>query len=85
MDGIFICKMCDSEYDIFDTDEILIPEPIFVSVGLLSQFAIIDTRKKDVYARVDTIGKAKLITDLLNRHYSRRKIKRHFAKYLRHK
>jgi hypothetical protein len=85
MDGIFICKMCDSEYDIFDIDGILIPEPIFVRVGLLSQFAIIDTRKQDVYARVATIRQAKLITELLNRHYSQKKIKRLFAKNVHHK
>jgi len=85
IDGIFICKMCDSEYDIFDTEKILISEPIFVSIGLLSQFAIIDTRKQEVFVRVDTITKAKLITELLNRHYSQRKIKRHFAKYTQHK
>ena len=80
MDGNFICKMCNSEYDIFDTEEILISEPIFVSVELLSQFAI-----QDIYAKVATNRKAKLITELLNRHYSQRKIKRHFAKYMHHK
>ena len=84
-DGNFICKMCNSEYDIFDTEEILISEPIFVSIELLSQYAIIDTRKQGVYARVDTIRKAKLITELLNRHYSQRKIKRHLANYMHHK
>ena len=67
MDGSFICKICDSEYDILDTDEILISEPIFVSVELLSQFAIIDTRKQDIYAKVATSRKAKLITELNNR------------------
>ena len=76
MDGSFICKICDSEYDILDTDEILISEPIFVSVELLSQYAIIDTRKQEVFVRVDTFRKAKLITDLLNQHYSQKIIKR---------
>lgn len=66
MDGTYICKVCDSEYDILDMDEFLIPEPIFVIIELLSQYVIIDTRKQEVYARVDTIRKAKLITDLLN-------------------
>ena len=40
MEGVFICKMCDSEYDILDTDEHLIPEPIFVNIRLHSQYAI---------------------------------------------
>lgn len=79
MDGSLICKMCDSEYDIFDTDEILISEPIFVSVELLSQYAIIDTRKQEVFVRVNTIRKAKLITELLNQHYSQKIIKRHLT------
>lgn len=84
-DGNFICKICDSEYDIFDIDETLISEPIFVSIELLSQYAIIDTRKQKVYVKVDTIQKAKLITELLNQHYSQRVIKRYLTNYMQHK
>ena len=82
MDGNFICNMCNSEYDIFDIEEILISEPIFVIVELLSQYAIIDTRKQKVFVRVDTVRK--VITELLNQHYSQKKIKRHFANYVHH-
>ena len=78
MDGIFICKMCDSEYDVFDKDEILIPEPVFVIVKLLSQYAIIDTRKQEVYIKVDTICKAILLTELLNQRFSQKVIKKHW-------
>jgi hypothetical protein len=84
MDGIFICKMCDSEYDMLDTDEFLIPEPIFVSVKLPSEYAIIDTRKQEVYVRVDTIRKVELITKLLNQHHSQEMIKKELDNYLDH-
>jgi len=84
VDGNFICKMCNSEYDHFDTEKILISEPIFVSVELLSQYAIIDTRQQNVFVRVDTVWKAKLITELLNQHYSQRMIKRQLTKYVHH-
>jgi hypothetical protein len=84
MDGIFICKMCDSEYDMLDTDEFLIPEPIFVSVKLPSEYAIIDTRKQEVYVRVDTIRKVELITKLLNQHHSKEMIKKELDNYLDH-
>ena len=84
MEGVFICKMCDSEYDILDTDEHLIPEPIFVNIRLYSQYAIIDTRKQAVYVRVDTIWKVQLITELLNQYYSQKMMKKELANYLDH-
>ena len=85
MDGTFLCETCNTEYDIYDTDEILIPEPIFVSVRLLSQFAIIDTRKQEVYVRVDTIHKAQLLIELLNWRFSQKTVKRQITIYLNHK
>jgi hypothetical protein len=80
----FICKKCDSEYDTLDLNEYLIPKPIFVNIELQSKFAIIDTRRQEVYARVDTIQKAQLITELLNRHFSQKMIKGKLANYLKH-
>jgi predicted amidophosphoribosyltransferase len=85
IDGTFLCETCDTEYDMLDTDEYLIPEPFFVSVGLLSQYAIIDTRKQKVYVSVDTIQKARLLTELLNWHFSKKTVKRQLANYLNHK
>lgn len=85
MEGTIICKMCDSEYDMLDMDEYLFPEPIFVSIELLSQVAIIDTRKQEVHVRVDTNRKAQLITKLLNQHFSQKMIKRQLDNYLNHK
>jgi hypothetical protein len=84
MDETFICNTCDSEYDMLDTDEFLIPEPIFVGVELLSEYAIIDTRKQEVYVRVDTIRKVQLITKLLNQYHSQKMIKRELDNYLDH-
>ena len=84
MDGTFICNMCDSEYDMLDTDEDLIPEPFFVSIELQDQYVIIDTRKQEVYVRVNTIQKAQLITELLNQHFSQKMIKKQLAKYFNH-
>ena len=77
--------MCDSEFDMLDMDGNLIPEPIFVSIGLHSHYAIIDTRKQKVYVRVDTVQKAQLIASLLNQHLSQKMIKRYLANYLNHK
>ena len=76
MDGTLICEMCDTEYDLLDANEYLIPEPIFVNIKLHSQYAIIDTRKQKVYIRVDTIRKAQILTEILNRHFSQKTIKR---------
>jgi len=83
--GTFICKICDSEYDMLDMDGNLIPEPIFVSIGLHSQYAIIDTRKQKVYFRVDAVQKAQLIASLLNQQISKKLIRRCLADYLNHK
>ena len=82
MEGTYICKVCDSEYDVLDMDEFLIPEPIFVIIELLSQYVIIDTRKQEVYAKVDTFRKAKLITDLLNKYFSQKMVQRYLSNYL---
>ena len=84
MDGTFICKTCDSDYDMLDTNEFLIPEPIFVSIELLSQAAIIDTRIQEVYVRADTIRKAQLLTELLNWHFSQKAVKGQLANYFNH-
>jgi hypothetical protein len=84
-DGTFICEMCDTEYDLLDTNEHLIPEPIFVKIKLHSQYAIIDTRKQGVYVRVDSNRKAQLISKLLNWHLSQKTIKRQVTNFLSHK
>ena len=65
--GRLICKTCDSEFDMFDLGEDLIPEPVFVVIRLISQYAIVDTRKQTVYAILDVSEKAELITCLLNK------------------
>ena len=69
-EGALICKTCDSEYDMFDVDQELIPEPIFTLVQLHSQYAIVDTRKQIAYALLDTNEKAQLIASLLNKHFA---------------
>ena len=79
--GSFICETCDSEYDIFDMEDYLVPKPIFVKIRLQSQYAIIDTRKQEVYVRVDTMQKAKLITELLNLHFSETMLKKQLSSY----
>jgi hypothetical protein len=84
LDGTFICKICDTEYDLLDTNELLIPEPIFISIKLPSQYVIIDTRKQKVYVRVDTIRKAQLLTEILNRYFSQKTVKRQLANFLNH-
>ena len=85
MDGTFLCETCDTEYDMLDIDEYFIPEPIFVSVKLLSQYAIIDTRKQKAYVKVDSIRKAQLLTELLNWHFFQKTVKKQLANYLYHK
>ena len=85
IEGTIICKVCDSEYDMLDLDEYLIPKPIFVSIELRSQTAIIDTRTQKVYVRVDTFRKAHLITKLLNQHFSQKMIRGQLGNYLNHK
>jgi hypothetical protein len=82
--GIFICKTCDSEFDMLDLDDGLIPEPTFVPVKLKSCFAIIDTRKHAVYARVDTVEKAQLIVELLNKHFAQMSVNKQTNKYIEH-
>jgi hypothetical protein len=62
-----VCKTCDSEFDFFDVEGELIPEPVFVPIRLSLQYAIIDTRRQAVYAFLDTEEKAELISHLLNR------------------
>ena len=84
MDGMFICERCDFEYDILDTNEYLIPEPIYVYIELLSEYAIVDTHKREVYVRVDAIRKVQLITKLLNQHHSQKMIKKELDNYLDH-
>ena len=72
--GVLICKTCDSEFDMFDVEKELIPEPVFVVVRLASQHAIIDTRKQMVYAFLDTGEKAELITFFLNKNLAQTKL-----------
>lgn len=84
MEGAFICEICDSEFDISDLDECLIPIPLFVVIELTSQHAIIDTRKQEVYVKVDKNQKAHLITELLNEHFAQAMIKEQLSKYLDH-
>ena len=80
--GTLICKTCDSEYDMFDVAEELIPEPIFTIIQLQSQRAIIDTRKQIVYAIVDTNEKAELITRLLNKHFAQAELHKQIEKHI---
>ena len=60
--GALICKTCDSEFDMFDVENELVPEPVFITIRLSSQYAIIDTRKQSVYALLDANDKAELIS-----------------------
>ena len=80
--GVFICDKCDTEFNLFDIYKCLIPEPVFVTIKLNSQYAIIDTRKQEVYLRVDTIAKAQLIAELLDKDLAQKTINRHVNKYL---
>lgn len=85
LDETFICNICDAEYDMLDADEYLIPEQYFVSIELQYRHAVIDTRKQEVYVRVNTIRKAQLIAELLNQHFSQKMTKKQLADYLRRK
>lgn len=69
--GALICNTCDAEYDMFDVDEELIPEPLFIVVQLHSRYGIVETRKQIVYAILNTNEKAQLITKLLNEHFAK--------------
>jgi predicted amidophosphoribosyltransferase len=84
VEGTLICKICNSEFDSSDMDENLIPLPVFVVIELISQYAIIDTRKQEIYVHVDTAKKARLISALLNRHVTQATIKKQFSRYLKH-
>ena len=75
-----VCNTCDSEYDMFDVDDELIPEPMFTIVQLQSRFAIIETRKQIVYAILDTNEKAQLITGLLNKHFAKAELIKQITK-----
>jgi len=66
--GVLICKNCNSEFDMFDVENEFVPEPVFVTIRLASQYAIIDTRKQTVYALLDLNDKAELISNLLNKY-----------------
>ncbi len=78
--GALICKNCDFEFDMFDVERELIPEPVFVVVRLASQYAIIDTRKQLVYAFLDTSEKAELVALLLNKNFSKIKLDKQISK-----
>lgn len=69
--GVLICRTCVSEFDFFDFENELIPEPVFVTVRLSGQHAIFDTRKQTVYAFLDAEKKALLIANLLNRNLAK--------------
>lgn len=79
--NVLICKDCDSEFDLLDLDEELIPEPVFVIIKLLSQFAIVDTRNQKVYVTLDTDEKAELITILLNKYFAQVELNKFIDKY----
>lgn len=79
--GALICNTCDSEYDMFDVNEELIPEPIFTIIQLQSQYAIVDTREQIIYAVLDTDEKAQLIAHLLNKHFARTELSKQIEKY----
>jgi hypothetical protein len=66
--GVLVCKNCESEFDMFDTENLLVPEPVFVAIRLSSQYAIIDTRRQTVYTLLDSNDKAELISSLLNKY-----------------
>jgi len=77
-----VCKTCDFEFDVFDFDDELIPEPIFVAVQLHSQYAIIDTRRQTVYLCVDTNEKAQLLSQLLNKNLAEIALSKKMGKYI---
>ena len=52
--GIFICKICDSEFDALELDEGVIPKPTFVTVNLKPYYTTIDTRRQTVNLRADS-------------------------------
>ena len=81
--GVLICKNCDSEYDMFDVENELVPEPVFVTIRLSSQYAIIDTRKQTVYALLDANDKAELISNLLNKYLAQNSLDKQIHKQKR--
>jgi hypothetical protein len=75
-----VCKKCDVEFDYFDIEEQLVPEPVFVTLRLKSQYAIIDTRKQVVYAYFDVNKKAKIVAYLMNKHLDQIKLSKQISK-----
>jgi predicted amidophosphoribosyltransferase len=82
--GKIICKTCDAEFDSLDADNMFMPEPVFVVVRLLSQYAIIDTRKQTVYVNTDSNNKAELLANNLNKHLAEAALKKRLERYYGH-
>ncbi len=82
--GKIICKTCDAEFDLLEIDNGLVPEPIFGVIQLLTQYAIIDTRKQTVYVRVDDSPKAEFLASILNKHFAEVTLKKKLEKYVGH-
>jgi hypothetical protein len=75
-----VCKTCDSEFNIFDSDEELVPEPRFVSIQLGIQYAIVEARKQVIYAILDSRKKSERITFLLNKNLAETELKKEISK-----
>ena len=76
VEGAIICANCDSEFDVFDVENELVPEPIFVAIRLGAQYAIIDTRKQVAYLILDSRKKSEQIAFLLNKHFAELELKK---------
>jgi predicted amidophosphoribosyltransferase len=82
--GTMFCKECDTEYDLFDIDNLLIPEPRFVPIRLLTNYAIVDTRRQAVYLILDEIEKAELLAKILNKYFAETALKIKLERHIRH-
>ena len=80
VEGRMICNTCDSEFDILDVDEELVPEPRFVTLRLGIQYAIVETRKQAIYAILDSKKKAEQIAFLLNKYFAEIELKKEMSK-----
>lgn len=78
------CKECDIEYDLFDTDNLLIPEPRFVPIRLLANYAIVDTYRQTVYLVLDEIEKAELLAKILNKYFAETALSMKLDRHIRH-
>lgn len=76
--------MCDEEFDLMDAETILLPEPVFVPIRLISQYGIIDTRSYTIHSVVDSSAKAEFLAQLFNRYLATLNLKVEMARNLGH-